>query len=375
MSAERVDCVVIGAGVVGLAVARALAIAGCEVVVIEREATIGSGISSRNSEVIHAGLYYPPGSHKARLCVRGKSLLYAFCDAHRVPHRRIGKLVVAVDEPQRDALVALQANAVACGVDDTAMLDAHELAAIEPALRGVAALWSPSTGIVDGHALMLALQGDAERHGASVALRTSVEGGAVDDGHLSLETRDATGERMTLVATRVVNCAGLDAIRVASLLAGADPSRVPRLRRAKGHYFAYAGASPFSHLVYPIPEDGGLGVHATLDLGGQLKFGPDVEWLDDDAPFDYVVDETRRPSFERAIRRYWPALPEDRLVPAYAGIRPKLTGPGEPNADFVFSGPRDHGVAGLVHCFGIESPGLTSALAIAEAVVAVLGVR
>jgi L-2-hydroxyglutarate oxidase LhgO len=375
MTSERVDCIVIGAGVVGLAVARALAIAGREVFVVEREPTIGSGISSRNSEVIHAGLYYPPGSHKARLCVRGKALLYEFCDAHRVPHRRIGKIVVAVDEAQREALAVFQANARVCGVDDTSMLDEHELAAIEPAVRGVAALWSPSTGIVDSHALMLALQGDAERHGAVVALASEVVGGAARDGRVSIETSDASGARTTLAANSVINCAGLDATRIASSIDGVDAAQVPRMRRAKGHYFAYAGASPFSHLVYPMPEHGGLGVHATLDLGGQLKFGPDVEWLTEGEPFDYVVDGGRRASFEQAIRKYWPDLPDDHLAPAYTGIRPKLTRPGEPNADFVFSGPRDHGVAGLVHCFGIESPGLTSSLAIAEHVASMFDAR
>lgn len=367
---ERVDCAVIGAGVVGLAIARALSLAGRDVVVIEREATIGSGISSRNSEVIHAGLYYPPGSLKARLCVRGRDLLYAFCDTHGVPHRRLGKVVVAADDAQRDALVALQANARACGVYDTKMIDADALAVLEPAVRGVAALWSPSSGIVDSHALMLALQGDAERHGAVVALMTSVEGGTVSDGRVVLATIDAFETRASLAADWVINCAGLDATRIAAAIAPA--SDVPTMRRAKGHYFAFAGTSPFTHLVYPMPEHGGLGVHATLDLGGQLRFGPDVEWLTEGAPFDYVVDEGRREAFEHAIRKYWPGLPDDRLVPAYTGIRPKLTRPGEANADFVFAGPREHGVAGLVHCFGIESPGLTSSLAIGDYVAALV---
>ena len=370
MRAEPVDCVVIGAGVVGLAVARTLALAEREVIVIERESTIGSGISSRNSEVIHAGLYYPPGSSKARLCVSGRDLLYAFCEAHGVPHRRLGKVVVACDDAQRDALLALQANARACGVDDTTLVDARGLAALEPAVRGVAALWSPSTGIVDGHALMLALQGDAERHGAVVALRTAVEGGAATGGRIVLDTVDASGTRTSLSARSVVNCAGLDAMRIAAAIV---PSHaVPTMRLAKGHYFAFRGSSPFAHLVYPMPEHGGLGVHATLDLAGQLKFGPDVEWLREGEPVDYAVDEGRRASFEAAIRHYWPDLPADRLVPAYTGIRPKLTQPGEPNADFVFAGPRDHGVVGLVHCFGVESPGLTSSLAIGEWVVSLL---
>ena len=360
---EQVDCVVIGAGVVGLAVARALAQAGREVLILEAEAAIGTGTSSRNSEVIHAGIYYPQGSLKARLCVAGRDALYAFCDSHGVPYRRCGKLIVATDESQLAGLDALQAHALANGVDDLRRLHADEVKALEPQLNAVAGLLSPSTGIVDSHALMLALQGDAEAAGALLALHAPVEAVEVLGNGLKVEVDGA--EPMTLLATTLINCAGHAAPAIAARTTGLAADRVPPRYFAKGSYFSLATPTPFRHLVYPLPEPGGLGVHLTLDLGGQARFGPDVEWVDG---LDYTMDESRANRFYAAIRRYWPALPDGVLQPAYTGIRPKISGPGEPAADFRIDGPAEHGVAGLVNLFGIESPGLTAALAIADEV-------
>ncbi|WP_313086000.1 NAD(P)/FAD-dependent oxidoreductase [Pseudomonas sp.] len=360
---ERVDCVVIGAGVVGLAVARSLAQAGREVLMLEAEAAIGTGTSSRNSEVIHAGIYYPQGSLKARLCVAGRDALYAFCESHGVPYRRCGKLIVATDESQLARLDALQAHALANGVDDLRRLDADEVKALEPQLKAVAGLLSPSTGIVDSHALMLALQGDAEASGALLALRAPVTAIAVTEAGLCVEV--GGDEPMTLLANSVINCAGHAAPLIAAQTEGLAADAVPPRYFAKGSYFSLATATPFQHLVYPLPEPGGLGVHLTLDLGGQARFGPDVQWVEG---LDYTMDENRADSFYAAIRRYWPALSDGALQPAYTGIRPKISGPGEPAADFRIDGPATHGVAGLVNLFGIESPGLTAALAIAEEV-------
>ena len=366
----RVDCVVIGAGVVGLAVARALAMAGRDVTIVEAAEAIGTGVSARNSEVIHAGIHYAPGSLKARLCVRGKGLMYAYCESRHVPHRRIGKLVVATDDTQGPALEHVLDNAAASGVDDCEAIDAARAKTLDPAVSCVAAMWCPSTGIVDSHALMLALLADAEAHGATLALASRADRGAVvaDGIDLSIATDD--GESSMLSAALVVNCASLDATRIARAIDGVPATSVPESHRAKGNYFSLVGATPFRHLIYPLPEPGGLGVHVTLDLGGQAKFGPDVEWLAPDAPLDYAVDARRADEFYAVIRRYWPALADGALSPAYSGIRPKLSGPGEPAADFVIAGPRDHGVAGLINLFGIESPGLTASLAIGEHVVA-----
>jgi len=360
---EQVDCVVIGAGVVGLAVARALAQAGREVLILEAEAAIGTGTSSRNSEVIHAGIYYPQGSLKARLCVAGRDALYAFCGSHGVPYRRCGKLIVATDDSQLAGLDALQAHALANGVDDLQRLDGAELEALEPQLNAVAGLLSPSTGIVDSHALMLALQGDAEAAGALLALQAPVEAVAVMDGGLKVEVGGAGP--MILLATTLINCAGHAAPAIAARTAGLAADKVPPRYFAKGSYFSLAAATPFRHLVYPMPEPGGLGVHLTLDLGGQARFGPDVEWVDS---LDYGMDASRADGFYAAIRRYWSGLPDGVLQPAYTGIRPKISGPGEPAADFRIDGPAEHGVPGLVNLFGIESPGLTAALAIADEV-------
>lgn len=360
---DQVDCIVIGAGVVGLAVARALAQTGREVLILEAEVAIGTGTSSRNSEVIHAGIYYPQGSLKARLCVAGRDALYAFCDSHGVPYRRCGKLIVATDASQLAELQALQDHGAANGVDDLQRLDADEVSALEPQLSAVAGLLSPSTGIVDSHALMLALQGDAERAGALLALRAPVEAVEVLDGGLRVDI--GGDEPMTLVAKSVINCAGHAAPVIAARTRGLAADAVPPRYFAKGSYFSLATATPFRHLVYPLPEPGGLGVHLTLDLGGQARFGPDVEWVES---LDYQQDARRAEDFYAAIRRYWPALPNGALQPAYTGIRPKISGPGEPAADFRIDGPAQHGIAGLVNLFGIESPGLTAALAIADEV-------
>jgi L-2-hydroxyglutarate oxidase LhgO len=366
---ERVDCVVVGAGVVGLGVARALALAGREVLLLEAADAIGSGTSSRNSEVIHAGLYYPPGSWKALFCVRGRELLYDYCATHGIAHRRCGKLVVATDAAQQPALQALHRRAETCGVHDLQWLSAAEACALEPALRCTAALHSPSTGIVDSHGLMLSLQGEAEAHGALLALKSPLQRlRRVADG---FELEVGGDEAMALHARAVVNSAGLHAVQLASRFEGlAPPLPLPRPYWARGHYFTCPGKPAFSRLVYPLPDAAGLGVHVTLDLAGQMRFGPDVQWIPVAAPGaeDYRVDPARAAPFVDAIRRYWPALPDGALQPAYAGIRPKISGPGEAAADFVLQGPAEHGVAGLVNLFGIESPGLTAALAIAERV-------
>jgi L-2-hydroxyglutarate oxidase LhgO len=369
---DSVETVVVGSGVVGLAVARALALAGHEVVVVEAGNAVGSATSSRNSEVVHAGLYYPPGSWKARLCVRGREMLYAYCEARGVEHRRLGKLVVATEAAQVPALHALQQRASACGVADLRRLDAAEARALEPELRCSAALLSPSTGIVDVHGLMLALRGDAEAAGAMVALESPVERGRVVDGGIELDVGGATP--MTIRAKRVVVSAGLHAAQVASAIDGLERRFVPAPHWARGHYFACPGRAAFSRLIYPMPDEAGLGIHLTLDLGGQMRFGPDVQWVPVAAPAgeDYRVDPGLAQTFEASIRRFWPALPEGALQPAYAGIRPKIAGPGEPAADFRIDGPEVHGVPGLVNLFGIESPGLTASLAIAERVAGLL---
>ena len=361
---SSVDCLVIGAGVVGLAVARAVARAGREVVVVEAEDAIGTGVSSRNSEVIHAGIYYSTGLTKTRLCVEGRTMLYRFCRDYGVPHRRCGKLVVATNESEVDKLAALEAQARANGVADLVWLTGAEARALEPALRANRALLSPSTGIVDSHALMLALRGDAEAHGAVIALATPVISGWAQRDGVAIETGGA--EPMRLAATRVVNVAGLGAQAVARAIDGMPADKIPPLYLAKGSYFSLSVRSPFSRLVYPLPAAGGLGVHLTLDLAGQARFGPDVEWIE---TIDYAVDPRRADSFYAAIRTYWPDLPDDVLQPAYAGIRPKIARPGGSTTDFLVQTENDHGVPGLVNLFGIEFPGLTSSLAIAEEIV------
>lgn len=363
---ERLDAVVIGAGAVGLAVARALARAGRDVWVIESSGAIGTGTSSRSSEVIHAGIYYATPRLKRRLCIDGKALLYTFCAEYGVPHLRCGKLIVATGAAEVPKLHTLLAQARANGVNDLALLTHTEASALEPQLRCVAALLSPSSGIIDSHALMLALHGDAERFGAHVVLNTPVLGGRATSEGIVLETGGAAP--MTFVATTVVNSAGLAAQRVAASIEGMPRTCIPPLHLAKGNYYALAGRPPFSRLVYPIPAEGGLGIHATHDLAGQARFGPDVQWLDGDDPaaIDYAVDPHRANAFYDAVRRYWPHLTDSALVPAYSGVRPKIARPGGPDTDFLVSTAREHGVPGLIHLFGIESPGLTACLAIAE---------
>lgn len=365
---ERIDCVVIGAGVVGLACARALARAGRDVIVLEAATAIGTETSSRNSEVIHAGIYYPQGSRKARSCVRGKALLYDYLDSRGIAHRRCGKLIVATEEAQLPVLETLQHKAAANGVDDLVFLSEAEVKAREPALASVGALLSPSTGILDSHGLMLSYQGEAEDAGAMLAFDAPVTGGAVEESGIRLEVGGA--EPMTLLAGQVINAAGLHAPRMAARLEGFPESAVPQDWYCKGNYYTLAGRAPFTYLIYPVPEAAGLGVHLTLDLGGQARFGPDVEWVE--GPEDLDVDPTRADAFYAAVRRYWPALPDASLLPGYAGIRPKLTPPGAPASDFVIQGPADHGVAGLVNLFGIESPGLTASLDLAEEVAGLL---
>ncbi len=355
---DKVECVVIGAGVVGLAVARSLALAGSEVVILEAEDAIGTHTSSRNSEVIHAGIYYPKGSLKARACVEGRRRLYEYCETHGVPFRRCGKLIVATNEIQIPELRQIQKKAHGNGVADVLEIPAAEAMRMEPALQCVAALHSPSTGIIDSHALMLAYLGDAEAAGAMLALKSPLERIALSSQGFELQVGDTK-----IAARTLVNSAGLRAPSVARLIEGFPAAKIPPEFYAKGNYYSLAGRPPFSRLVYPVPEPGGLGVHVTLDLAGQARFGPDVEWVES---IDYAVDPRRSERFYAAIRRYWPTLPDGALAPGYAGIRPKISGPKEPAADFVIQGPLEHGIPGLVNLFGIESPGLTASLALAD---------
>jgi L-2-hydroxyglutarate oxidase LhgO len=367
---DKVDGVVIGAGVVGLAVARALIQAAPESsrewLVLDAANAIGTGTSSRNSEVIHAGIYYPPGSLKAQLCVQGLRMLYAYAEERGVSHQRCGKLIVATHVDQRPALDALLHKAHANGVTDVVMLTAEQAQAMEPALSCVAALHSPSTGIVDSHGLMLSLQGDFENAGGLVALNATVVSAVCREDGIVLRMADGS----ELLAQTVVNAAGLTAPWLAKHFEGLAAQHVPQAYFAKGNYFTLSGKSPFSHLIYPVPEAAGLGVHLTLDLGGQAKFGPDVQWVD--GPDDLVVSVAHEQVFYNAVRKYWPALSEGALQAGYAGIRSKISGPSDAAADFCIQGPAVHGVKGLVNLFGIESPGLTSSLAIGDAVVKAL---
>ena len=358
---DSVECVVIGAGVVGLAVARALALRGLETVVIEAESGIGTGTSSRNSEVIHAGIYYPAGSLKARLCVEGRHQLYRYCAEHGVTAHNCGKLIVATTEAQAPTLAGIIDKARVNGVPDLRMLSRAEALAMEPKLHCVAAVHSPSTGIIDSHAFMLALQGDCEAAGGMLAFGSPLIGAACRDDGITL---NVGGEApLELRARVVVNSAGLFAQALARKFDGLPQAGVPPTFYAKGNYYSLTGRSPFSRLIYPVPEAAGLGVHLTIDLGGQARFGPDVEWVTE---VDYEVDPRRADAFYAAIRAYWPDLPDGALTPGYSGIRPKIQAPHEPARDFVIHGPASHGVAGLVNLYGIESPGLTSALAIAD---------
>lgn len=356
---DEVDVVVAGGGVIGLAVARALALAGRETLILEAAATFGTETSSRNSEVVHAGIYYPRGSLKARLCIAGRKMLYEYCQRHGIPHRRCGKLIVATSAPQLAELEKIRAAAHGNGVN-LEPLSAVQARELEPALRCVGALHSPTTGIIDSHAYMLALLGEAERNGATLVCSSRISGVRLEGGCVVLAVE---GSSTPLRARALVNCAGLDAPALARSIAGFPAQHVPPAYFAKGSYFMLAGRSPFTRLVYPVPEPGGLGVHLTLDLAGRARFGPDVEWVESR---DYTVDPKRGERFYGAVRHYWPLLADGALEPAYAGIRPKISGPGEPSVDFRIAGPAVHGVASVVNLFGIESPGLTASLAIAE---------
>jgi L-2-hydroxyglutarate oxidase LhgO len=367
---DEVETVVIGAGVIGLATARALALAGHEVIVLERAYTIGFETSSRNSEVIHGGLYYPKGSLKARSCVEGRERLYAYCQEHGVPHARLGKLIVATGDDEIPGVEQIAAAARANGVDNLEWLSASQAQRLEPELHCVTALLSPSTGIIDSHALMLAYQGEAEAAGAFVAFRTPVDGGRVraDGFELSVGGDEPT----TLRCRYLVNAAGLYAPAVARAIDGVPPESIPPAYFCRGVYFTLSGRSPFRRLIYPVPVPGGLGVHITLDLAGQARFGPDVEWI---SSVDYAVDPRRGDKFYAAVRRYWPGLRDGALQPGYAGIRPKISGPDEPAADFVVQGPETHGIPGFVNLYGIESPGLTASLPLADEVLRRLAVN
>ncbi len=363
---EQVDCIVVGAGVVGLAVARSLAMAGREVIVLEAAEGIGTETSSRNSEVIHAGIYYPANSLMARFCVAGRRMLYPYCIEKGVPHRNCGKLIVATNEREDAMLAGIKGRAEANGVEGMRVLTAAEAIAMEPNLHCTSALHSPATGIIDSHSYMLALQGDAENAGATMVFFSPVVAARVAGRGMEVEVGGA--DPMTLRCNLLVNAAGLHAPFLARHFDGMPQDRVPTAYFAKGNYFTLSGRSPFSRLIYPVPVPGGLGVHLTMDLGGQAKFGPDVEWIDE---IDYLVDPRRSDSFYAAVRTYWPGLKDGALQPGYAGIRPKIVPKGAPAQDFVVQGPQTHGVPGLINLFGIESPGLTASLAIAAHVLEV----
>ncbi|MBN8981056.1 MAG: NAD(P)/FAD-dependent oxidoreductase [Rhizobiales bacterium] len=360
---DRVDCVVVGAGVVGLAVARRLAKSGLEVIVLEAAGDIGTGTSSRNSEVIHAGIYYPAGSLMAQLCVSGKKMLYTYCDDRGIAYRRCGKLIVATSESENGKLASIKSHAEANGVDDMKTLSGAGARALEPALACTGALLSPSTGIIDSHAYMLALRGEIEDAGGALAFHAPfIRAKSIRSG---FEIEVGGDAPMTIGCRLLVNSAGLSAPSIAKSIDGMPSDKIPTPYYAKGNYFSCNSRAPFSRLIYPVPEAGGLGVHLTIDMGGQAKFGPDVQWVNE---LDYTVDPARAERFYPAIRRYWPSLPDGALSPSYAGIRPKIVPPEIARQDFMIQGPRDHGLAGLVNLFGIESPGLTSSLAIAERV-------
>lgn len=363
--AEAVEIVVVGAGVVGLAVAKSLAQAGHETIVVEKNRRMGEETSARNSGVIHSGIYYPAGSLKARLCVAGRDRLYEYCEQRGIPYRRTGKIIVA-QSSQVAALQTLRAKGVANGVSDLQWLTGDEVAQLEPQVRCAAGLWSPSTGIIDVHAYITALAGDFEAAGGSIVLDCELLQARVDGDEIEIDAR--SGDEVTTLRCRwLINSAGLHAPGLLRRIDGYPAERLRTAWLAKGNYYACQGVRPFRHLVYPMPNEAGLGVHATLDLDGTTRFGPDVEWVE---KIDYDVSAERALSFYDAIREYWPALPDGALQPAYAGIRPKLTGPGTAAADFEIEDYRQHGVRGLVNLMGIESPGLTSSLAIGDEVVA-----
>src|SRR5271170_4264892 len=364
MEARLMEVLVVGAGVVGLAVARAAALAGHDVTVAEITGGIANGVSSRNSEVIHAGLYYPTDTLRAKLCVRGRRMLYDFCAAHGVPHRKCGKLVVATSQAELAKVETILIQAQINGVEGVEMVGGNAARAMEAELSCIGALWSPETGIIDSHGYMLALWGDLEDRGGMIAFETPVERMSYKTPHWHVQFGGS--EPGTVAFDAVVNAAGLGAQAIARRIENYPAGQVPRLVLAKGNYFGFAGKPVFSRLIYPTPIDGGLGVHVTLDLAGRMRFGPDVEWIGEE---NYAVDPRRADSFYDRIRAYWPGVPAGSLVPDYCGIRPKLTGPGEKPADFMIAGEPDHGLPRLVNLFGIESPGLTSSLSLAEEVV------
>ena len=367
---DTVECVVIGAGVVGLACARALALSGREVIIIEARPDIGMETSSRNSEVIHSGIYYPEGSLKASACVRGRRKLYEYCGSHHVDHAKIGKLIVATNQNELDELNVLLKKGHVNGVEDLELIDKQEALKKEPELNCVGALWSPSTGIIDSHGLMLAFQGEIEDHGGMIAFNAPFDWARSYQDHVVLHVGGE--DPFTLKTQYLINSAGLAAQNIAQNIDGFAKTLIPKRHIARGVYFALQGKSPFTHLVYPAPEPGGLGVHATLDLAGQCRFGPDVEWID---IINYDVDPRRGEMFYDRIRKYWPALKDGTLSPAYAGIRPKITGQGETAGDFIIQGPQTHQSGPIINLFGIESPGLTSCMALAENVVQMVGNR
>jgi L-2-hydroxyglutarate oxidase LhgO len=363
----EVETVVIGAGVVGLATARELALSRREVLVLEKAKTIGTETSSRNSEVIHSGIYYAPGSLKAELCVQGRTLLYEYCAHRSVPHRQVGKLIVATENADVAILERYRSLALANNAGDLAWLTAKQVSTLEPALTCIRGLYAPHTGIVDSHALMISLWGDLQASGGDVVFNTAVV--SVErrrDGKFELTV---SGVSDSIVARQLVNSAGLQAPALALRMAGCVPESSPSSYFARGHYYSLSGVPPFSHLVYPVAEAAGLGIHVTLDLAGRVKFGPDVEWVTEP---DYRFDDSRREHFAAAIRRYFPAIDAERLQPDYIGVRPKISGPGQPAVDFRIDGPAVHGIDGLVQLYGIESPGLTASLAIARRVRAAL---
>lgn len=366
---DKVECVIVGAGVIGLALARRLALAGREVVVLEEAEGIGTVTSSRNSEVIHAGIYYPAGSWMARMCVAGRQALYRYCSEHGIPHSNCGKLIVATTPEETTKLAAIRAHAEANGVADMQTLAGEAARELEPALQCDAALLSPSTGIIDSHAYMLSLRGEAESAGAAFAFHTPMLHAKAHAGRIEVEAGGASP--MTLACDLLINAAGLNAPAVARSIEGMPVEMIPAAYLAKGNYFSCSVRAPFARLIYPVPEPGGLGVHLTLDLAGQARFGPDVEWIDS---IDYAVDPARAARFYPAIRKYWPALPDGALLPSYSGIRPKIVPPAVARQDFLMQGPDEHGVEGLTNLFGIESPGLTSSLAIADHVAGMAGV-
>ena len=370
MECIEIQTVVVGAGVVGLAVARELAKTGHDVVVLEKESSFGTQTSSRNSEVIHAGLYYPKGSLKAQLCVQGRKMLYRYCDEKSVDHRKCGKLVVATDDEQRNKLEGIYQHAVANGCENVSILDKSAVLEKESEVNAVAALYSPETGIVDSHGLMVQLIADLEHYGGQCVFNSEVNLVKAQDGSIELSLNDGEAK---IVAKNVVNSCGLDAPDWIKPI-GSTLITWPKAYYAKGSYFSYSGKVPFDHLIYPVPVPGGLGTHLTLDLQGQAKFGPDVEWLSGLKPSesDYIVDELKRDTFYDAVVGYWPGIVREKLIPDYSGMRPKISPQGAPAADFTILGPKDHGVQGLVCLFGIESPGLTSSLAIAAYVDALL---